>query len=287
MHISFYLLLIATTVMALACGKPDSAVVSNEPLPAASEGIVGYTSVPFPVVDEMVLVKKGTYIPLYGQGKTPVSVQDFEMDVYPITNEQYLAFVKSNPQWRKSAAKEIFADKNYLHAWPNDTSIAAQQSLNAPVTNVSWFAANAYCTCLGKRLPTLDEWEYVAMADESTTDARKNPSYNQYILDWYEKPKTYNNDIGRTYKNAWGIYDLHGLVWEWTDDFSAVLISGENRGGAGSDQNLFCGSGSVGANDLMNYAAFMRYAFRGSLKANYSVQNLGFRCAKDIKQQQQ
>ena len=31
----------------------------------------------------------------------------------------------------------------------------------------------------------------------------------------------------------------------------------------------------------MNYAAFMRYAFRGSLKANYSTRNLGFRCAKD------
>lgn len=273
--------------MVLSCGKPDPLPVSTSPLPASSTSQTGNTSVPFSVKDEMALVKKGTYIPLYGKGKTPIKVQDFEMDVYPVTNEQYLAFVQNNPQWRKSAAKEIFADKNYLYAWPSDTSIAAKQSLKAPVTNISWFAANAYCACLGKRLPTLDEWEYVAMADESATDARKNPRYNQYILDWYEKPKTYNNNIGLTYKNAWGIYDLHGLVWEWTADFSAVLISGENRGGSGSDQNLFCGSGSLSANDLMNYAAFMRYAFRGSLKANYSVQNLGFRCAKDIKKQQQ
>jgi sulfatase modifying factor 1 len=37
----------------------------------------------------------------------------------------------------------------------------------------------------------------------------------------------------------------------------------------------------LGATDLMNYAAFMRYAFRGSIKAKYAVQNLGFRCVKN------
>ena len=60
-------------------------------------------------------------------------------------------------------------------------------------------------------------------------------------------------------------------------------MSSENRSGSTVDKSLFCGSGSLTANDLMNYAAFMRYAFRGSIKANYAVQNLGFRCAKDIK----
>ena len=49
-----------------------------------------------------------------------------------------------------------------------------------------------------------------------------------------------------------------------------------------TDKDLFCGSGSVNATDLMNYAAFMRYAFRGSIKANYTTKNLGFRCAKNI-----
>jgi len=120
------------------------------------------------------------------------------------------------------------------------------------------------------------------MADEKTADARKKESYNQKILDWYEAPKTFNNEIGSTFKNYWGIYDLHGLVWEWTMDFNSVLISGESRKDVDKDSNLFCGSAAVGASDLMNYAAFMRYAFRGSMKAQYSVKNLGFRCAKDV-----
>jgi formylglycine-generating enzyme required for sulfatase activity len=129
-------------------------------------------------------------------------------------------------------------------------------------------------------LPTLDEWEYAAMADQNSPDARKKETYNQLILDWYEAPKTFNNSIGSTFKNYWGIYDLHGLVWEWTMDFNSVLISGESRKDVDKDSNLFCGSAAVGASDLMNYAAFMRYAFRGSLKANYSIRNLGFRCAQ-------
>ena len=76
--------------------------------------------------------------------------------------------------------------------------------------------------------------------------------------------------------------DLHGLVWEWTSDFNSVLISGESRKDVDKDSNLFCGSAAVGASDLMNYAAFMRYAIRGSLKARYNMSNLGFRCANTL-----
>ena len=128
----------------------------------------------------------------------------------------------------------------------------------------------------------MDEWEFAAMANEKMQDARRIETYNQYILNWYETPKTFNNPIGETFKNYWGIYDLHGLVWEWTLDFNSVLISGESRKDVDKDSNLFCGSAAIGASDLMNYAAFMRYAFRGSMKARYSSQNLGFRCAKDV-----
>ena len=50
----------------------------------------------------------------------------------------------------------------------------------------------------------------------------------------------------------------------------------------GLDRQLFCGGGSQGARDVQIYPAFMRYGFRSSLKANYCVHNLGFRCAKDL-----
>lgn len=230
---------------------------------------------------EMAIVKKGKYTPLYGNEFAGVSVKDFLIDTLPITNKEYLEFVKKYPQWQRSKVKAIFADKNYLAHWKDDTHLGKNSLPNEPVTNVSWFAAKAYCKCQNKRLPTLDEWEYVAMADETKADARKKESFNQYILDWYERPKKEHQQVGNTFRNYWGIYDLHGLVWEWTADFNSVMINSESRSG-GQNKNLFCSAAAVGATDLMNYAAFMRYAFRSSVKGNYNINNLGFRCAKDI-----
>lgn len=232
----------------------------------------------------MVRIEGGAYIPIYGSDSNAVQVQPFMLDVYPVTNAEFLLFVKQNPQWRKSQVKTLFGDANYLRTWKNDTTLGEGQVPDAPVTNVTWYAANAYCACVGKRLPTVDEWEYAAMADEHQPDARSEDTFTHRILRWYEAPETYRNAVGSTFENYWGVYDMHGLVWEWTSDFNSVLVSGDSRKGTAEDNKLFCGGSSIDATDLRNYAAFMRYAFRGSLNATYSVQNLGFRCASDIPQ---
>lgn len=233
---------------------------------------------------QMVTIKRGAYVPLYGtKDKKPVEVNTFSIDVYPVTNAQFLTFIKKYPEFSRSKIKGLFAEKSYLSHWQSEFDYGKNNLANAPITNVSWFAAKKYCECQGKRLPTMDEWEYVAMADEKRIDARSKEDFNNYILSWYEKPKTFSNPVGKTFKNYWGVYDMHGLVWEWTADFNSIFLSGESRKDKDTDKNLFCGSGSVNASDLMNYAAFMRYGFRASLKARFTTRNLGFRCAKDIK----
>lgn len=232
-------------------------------------------------VENMALIKSGSYVPLYGDENIKVEVQEFYLDKYPVTNTEFERFLKSHPEWQKDKALALYIDENYLRQFDENGNLRDGENPQGPVTNISWFVAKKYCESKGKRLPTLDEWEYVAMADQKVRDARKNTIYNQYILSWYETPKTYNKDVGSTFKNYWGVYDLHGLVWEWTLDFNSVLISGESRRDLEKNNNLFCGAAAVGASDLMNYAAFMRYAFRGSLKARYSGRNLGFRCAQD------
>lgn len=230
----------------------------------------------------MVYITGSRYIPLYGRDSTVVEIKDFEMDIYPVSNAEYSDFLKENPNWQKSKALKLFTDKMYLSNWESDQTIKPSAKPNSPVTYVSWFAAKAYCEDQGKRLPTVDEWEYAAMADETTKDARVKPEYNKQILAWYESPRSNENTIGMHAKNAWGVHDLHGLVWEWTLDFNSVLITGESRKDVDKDTDLFCGSAAVNATDLMNYAAFMRYATRGSLKAKYSMKNLGFRCVKPV-----
>lgn len=228
----------------------------------------------------MVLIKGGNYLPLYSKNVQEIKVNSFYMDVYPVTNADFLDFVKKNPEWQKSKVKGIFADSNYLKQWASDTSFDSKIS-NSPVVNVPWFAAEKYCECQQKRLPETAEWEIAAKANQSKEDASKDPEFNQWVLNWVSKPNPISiPSVGSTYRNYFGVYDLHGLVWEWTYDFNNALTTGESRGNSSLDNNLFCGGGSFASKDITNYASFMRYAMRSSVKAKYCIANLGFRCVK-------
>lgn len=232
---------------------------------------------------DMAFIKGGSFKPLYLGDSAYVKVNDFQLDVYPVTNADFQKFLEDYPKWQKEKVIKLYADDHYLYQFDENNKLKEGYLPNSPVTNISWFAAKAYCECQGKRLPTVDEWEFAARADETTADASKKEGYTSYILSWYEKPNKYQKVVGSTFKNYWGVYDMHGLVWEWTYDYNSVLISGESRQDLDDNASLFCGGAAVNATDLQNYAAFMRYALRGSLKSNYSVKNLGFRCAKSIK----
>ena len=232
----------------------------------------------------MVFVKGGTFQPLYGTDTIPVKVNSFRLDKYPVTNAEFLGFVENNPKWRKSAVKKIFADERYLQKWTSDLSLGPETARikNSPVVNVSWFAAKAYCECQGKRLATVEEWEYAALASETKANAANDDKFYQRSIEWYSKPNPqYLPPVQEGFKNFYGLYGMIGMVWEWTQDFNSAMVVGESRADVTLDRQLFCGSGSDGAKDTKNYVAFMRYAFRSSLKANYTVANLGFRCAAD------
>ena len=150
------------------------------------------------------------------------------------------------------------------------------------MVHVSWFAARAYAKWRGKRLPTQDEWEFVARSDEVSLDATQKPEFHRRILDTYGRPTpTTLPAVGSLWKNVYGVWDMHGLCWEWVADFNTVLVTGESRQDKGLDRGLFCAGGAVGSTDPSDYAAYMRYAFRSSLKARYTVGNLSFRCAQD------
>ena len=233
----------------------------------------------------VVKISGGTYVPLYkSDGPGIQKISSFYLDVFAITNSEYLEFVKANPKWQRSKVKRIFADESYLNRWQNDLMLGENVNPKSPVTNISWFAANAYAKWKGKRLPTIAEWEYVAAANKTRPNAGDDPELVKTILDWYSHRSLEKlPDVGTTDKNYWGVHDVHGIIWEWVYDFNTALVSGESRGDGSIERNLFCGSGSLNATDVRNYPAFMRFGFRSSLKANYCVNNLGFRCAQDIK----
>lgn len=232
----------------------------------------------------MITVEEDAFLPFYRSTDDTVRVESFYIDTHPVTNVDFLAFVTENKQWRRSQAKSVFVDENYLKHWEDDLNLGSNTDPESPVTNVSWFAARAYAKWKGKRLPTLHEWEYVASASTSKKLASRDKAFVQKILDWYSQPNSDKKPpVGKGTPNYHGVYDMHGLIWEWVQDFNTVFISGESRADEGELKQFYCAAGSsvTADSDKTNYAAFLRYAFRGSLEADYSVGNLGFRCAKD------
>lgn len=234
--------------------------------------------------DGMVLVEAGPYTPLFTSPTDPgpQRVEPFFLDATAVTNADFLAFVEANPDWQRSRVKRVFADAGYLAHWAGDLALGPAALPDRPVVNVSWFAARAFAEWKGKRLPTTAEWEYAASASETARNGRDEPGHTQRILAWYSRPGGEPLPaVGSTYRNVWGAYDLHGLIWEWVEDFNSAVVTGDSRTNADFDKGLFCGSGALGASDFRDYAAFMRFAFRTGLEAAYTVPTLGFRLALD------
>lgn len=209
------------------------------------------------------------------------TVRPFLLRALPVNNGEFSNFTQKSPQWSAKNVAAVFADGQYLSHWPASGSPGKAQLLQ-PVTNVSWFAAQAYCESEGARLPTWHEWEYAAAADESRVDARDDPAWRERILAWYSRKSAPLPSVGATAKNIYGIHDLHGVIWEWVHDASALMVSGDSRNQGDPDTLQFCGAGALSANDRENYPVLMRIAMLSSLGAASTTRNLGFRCAKDV-----
>jgi formylglycine-generating enzyme required for sulfatase activity len=233
----------------------------------------------------MARIPAGRYMPLYGRlGAQSVRVEAFALDQEPVTRGEFLAFVREHRTWRRGAVRRLFAEGDYLGEWKGELDAGDAADLRRPVTSVSWFAARAYCAAQGKRLPTVDEWEYAAQASATRRDASRDPEFRRRLLDLYTARRTDAfPPVGTGKPNVYGVRDLHESAWEWTEDFNGVLVPDDSRdtgSGVGArDHQLFCASAAIGAADPSNYPAFLRYAFRAGLTARSTLRTLGFRCA--------
>lgn len=209
----------------------------------------------------------------------PVDVARFALRATPVTVREFQGFVQRHPEWRRDQVARLFADPHYLADWPSPAT-PPEGAGGRPAVQVSWFAAKAFCEEEGARLPTWLEWEYAAAADETRRDARADPAWRARILAWYARPTgPALPDVGGP-PNIYGVRDLHGLVWEWVDDFNALFIAGDSRTQGDPDLLKFCGSGALNILDRDSYAVLMRIALLSSLNAADTTANLGFRCAK-------
>lgn len=218
--------------------------------------------------NDEVFVPAGRYQPFFKRSdRSPVRVAAMCVAAAPVTHAQFLDFVREHPEWRKSRVDGLFAEDRYLANWTQDLEPPAN-ALDAPVTFVSWFAADAFCASRGARLPKVAEWERIAgeSPDEPprapTGDAPFGFAMGQRSADLEHTPLRFSG------------------VWEWTEDFNSSAVAGRIGNAQGGDSSLFCGDG-FRAVDPSNYAAFLRYSFRSSLRGDFALRNLGFRCTRD------
>lgn len=256
-----------------------------------SLGTIGFLCFNLPTYsseNKLIKVPTGTYLPLFSDDPSTKNskneekkIQFFKIQKFPVSNKDFWSFVQKETRWQPTKINPIFSSSSYLKHWNSDGSFLPKIS-QSPVVYVSWFSADAYCRSKGMRLPTTNEWEYLAsfplLIQQYKLDSK---SKNKLILEWYGEPSGNSppEKMGKN-RNTLGVYDLFGLIWEWTYDFNSALMTTDNRSNSDSKTGLFCGGGAVGSNSPEDYAAFMRYAFRSSLKGDYCGINLGFRCAQ-------
>jgi formylglycine-generating enzyme len=214
-----------------------------------------------------VLVPAGVYTPFFksGAGTRRVKVDPICLSTTLVTHEEFVEFVREHPDWRKSSIKRLYAEDSYLSEWRDDLTPPAEMR-SQPVTYVSWFAAGAYCEARGARLPTVAEWERFAGGGA----AANNPNAAPFAF-----------AMGRNAPDLANKAIEFPGVWEWTANFNSTLVSGRIGTNEGSDSSQFCGDG-IRAVDPSNYGAFLRYSFRSSLRGNFALKNLGFRCVRDV-----
>ena len=209
----------------------------------------------------------------------PAVVPAYRLRTLPVTNAEFLAFVRANPKWQRGRVASLFADGQYLAHWSGALEPGVAGA-NQPVTRVSWFAAQAYCESEHARLPSWIEWERAAAASATVADARGDAAWRRQLLDWYAKPSNAPLAAVGGAPNLYGVRDLHGLVWEWVDDQASMMVTSDSRDQNDPDRLKFCGSAALSLRDRDNYALLMRIALLSSLQAVDTTANLGFRCAR-------
>jgi formylglycine-generating enzyme required for sulfatase activity len=234
---------------------------------------------------DQVRIPAGDFAPPFGleKGQQSARVAEFAIDRRPVTRAAYAEFVAAHPEWRHGHVPENEADTEYLQDWDGDRPRPSEEKY--PVTYVSWFAATAYCRAHGGGLPTTLEWEYVGAASQTEANAEKDQAFIDSILGWYAGPRSGDSTLGPVGgpPNFYGLENMHGLVWEWTSDFSTSFVDVEGCTESDKAKNsIACDSAVADAVRRDNYPAYMRYAMRGSLKTSETLGDLGFRCAYDV-----
>lgn len=233
-----------------------------------------------------------------------VTLKPFEMGKYEVTQDQFQAFVDDtgyktgNECW--VFAKKWEKKKGYSYRNPGYS-----QSGSHPVVCVSWDDAVAYAKWLSQktgktyRLPTEAEWEYAARAGTQTkfsfgdrdSDVCEyaNGADSSTDLSWANKKCSdgigrETAEVGQYKKNAFGLYDMHGNVLEWTQDCWHKNYKGAPKDGSAwlKDDGGNCAERVLRGGSWFSIPYGLRAAYRSRYDRDSRNSNYGFRLSRTL-----
>ena len=288
----------------VSCGSQTPPEQSQQSTPPPSSSQQGQEEQP-QIPENFILVEGGTFSMGSPDSEAwrsddetqhTVTVSDFYMSAFEVTQAEYQAVIGSNP--------------------------SAFSGEELPVETVSWLDAIAYCNARseleglepaytvegqtvtwnrsanGYRLPTEAEWEYACRAGtqtpfntETSISADESNYWGHYpylIEDNYfnqsnleTRPGVYRETtvaVGSFQPNAWGFYDMHGNAGEWVWDYYGDYPTEAQTDPVGPDSGVLRVNRGGGWND---FAKNLRSAYRATLPQDSAVFNVGFRLVRN------
>ncbi|MEV0852931.1 ergothioneine biosynthesis protein EgtB [Nocardia fluminea] len=281
---------IGTPVLSAAPAPTAQVPVGGEIVVPAGEFLMGTSADPWALDNE--------------RPAHPVHVDGFAIDIAPVTNGQFLAFIDDGGYDRG----ELWSERGWAHRteaglvapqfWERDGDgwtrtafgVRIPLRLDQPVVHVCWFEAEAFARWAGKRLPSEAEWEKAARFDPETGASRRFP--------WGEdQPDAHRANLGQRHlepaevgaypagASATGVHQLIGDVWEWCSSgfeaypgFRAFPYREYSEVFFGGDYRILRG-GSFGTDEVACRATFRNWdhPIRRQIFA-------GFRLARDLRE---
>ena len=155
--------------------------------------------------NSMVLIPSGKLIVSKRHRVTEMFIDKFFKDRFEVTQESYETIMRNNPSFFKDRKR--------------------------PIEKINWFEAVEYCHRTGKRLPSEWEWEWAARAGSISKFYFEKE--NAQLYGWFKKNSEQRTQrVGKKKPNAYGLFDMSGNVWEWTNSYREATQGKVLRGGS-------------------------------------------------------
>ncbi|MDP9305022.1 MAG: ergothioneine biosynthesis protein EgtB, partial [Thermoproteota archaeon] len=228
-------------------------------------------------------------------------VNAYEIDTYPVTNKQFMAFIDAggyedyrfwlSDGWdivnEKKWDGPLYWQKMEGYWYKKDFGGLNKISPDEPVTNVSYYEADAYSKWAGKRLPTEAEWEKAASWNE---DLEKKTIYP-----WGDElPSDHNANLLESWnwapcqigsypqgKSYYGCHQMLGDVWEWTSS-EYVLYPGFRSKFSEYTDKWAINQKVLRGGSFATPRSQIRNSYRNYFKPHERIPFSGFRCVRDL-----